>query len=271
MICSSCGTQNPDAARFCNECGAAHGGGSRSLGDRGDPPVGRTPDDAVYGRALVEPPRPGSGYRYGAPDGGPQYDRGPVAQARPNRKLSPLALGAALLLIIAGVTIGTVAWLRTGDDADQPTGGERLRAVPDREHVIGRVSKQQQATITPADAEFIKLTERRHHATDADHAEIAGEFKAAEARYPTDYRFPYEHARMEVSDPPPHDEVIGLLFTAGRKAIDAGKADEMLSDLVKEQGHEFREFSGEHKQQWKTLIEALRGWDKSELKVEHHH
>ena len=146
-----------------------------------------------------------------------------------------------------------------------------LRALPQKEKETDRAPKQQTETISPADAELIKLGERRHHATDADHADIAGDMKVAEAKYPTDYRFPYEHAKMEVNDPPPHDEVISLLFAAGRKAIDAGKADEMLSDLVKEEGHEFREFSSDHKRQWKTLLEALRGRDKSELKAEHTH
>ena len=180
----------------------------------------------------------------------------------------------ALFGLIGLVAIGSIVWLllRSSSSAVPISGAnDQTTNIPQSPSHKDTGATQRAATISPADSEFLTLNERRRHATAAQHAEIAGALKVAEARYPDDYRFPYEHAKMEVSDQPPHDEVIGLLFVAGKKAIDGGRADEMLSDLVKEEGHEFGGFSRDHRRDWDILKEALRKRDKSALEVRHTH
>lgn len=179
----------------------------------------------------------------------------------------------ALFGLIGLVAIGSIVWLllRSSSSAVPLSGANDQTNIPQSPSNKNTGATQRAGTISPADSEFLTLKERRRHATPGQHAELVAAFKVAEAKYPDDHRFPYEQAKMEVSDPPPHDEVISLLFVAGQKAIDGGRADEMLSDLVKEEGHEFGGFSRDHQREWDILKEALSKRDKSALEVGHTH
>ena len=252
-------------------------------------------NDAVNGRASVEPPRPTHnapttsrdasfapgaasalftptpepGNRYAATAGEPQYDIGPASQPRPKRRLSPLVLGSALLLVIAGGTIGVMAWWPRNRAAD---GGQTRPASDERQAVgaAGAAVPQQEPTITSAESELNRLKVRLSHAaTLADHREILGALFDAETKYPADYRFPYERAKLEVEDKEGHDSKVATpLFLAAQVAIDHGRAGEMLNDLRNQEDGEFRGFSRDpaHRADWQTLLEALDEKDKSKLR-----
>ena len=58
------------------------------------------------------------------------------------------------------------------------------------------------------------------------------------------------------------------IFLAAEKAIDNGKAQEMLNDLMSDKDGDFYKMSHGHPE-WQTLEEALRSQDKSVLKANH--
>jgi hypothetical protein len=60
------------------------------------------------------------------------------------------------------------------------------------------------------------------------------------------------------------------LFQAGQKAIDNGKANEMLSDLMRDKDADFYRLSRGHSE-WNVLLEALRNSDREALKIAPHH
>lgn len=205
------------------------------------------------------------------PPSGAQYFSGPMPQAAPKGKALPIILGIALLLVVAGATVVGVAWLlkekpatATGDALTQNSSGKN--------QANGTGVTQPQTTVIAADSELRRIKAERSHATLADHPKIIAALDEAEAKYPEDYRFPYERAKLEVDDPGSHEKtVVGPLYSAGQIAITNDKAEEMLADLEKSKVKEFGAFSREHKADWDTLLEALRKKDKSLLEAEHPH
>jgi hypothetical protein len=92
---------------------------------------------------------------------------------------------------------------------------------------------------------------------------LAEAFTLAESTYPNDYRFPYEHAKLTVTGSS-HHHAFGLLFIAGERAIDAGKADQLLADLDKQKDAAFSRCSKGHAE-WDVLQKALKAKDKEML------
>ena len=90
-----------------------------------------------------------------------------------------------------------------------------------------------------------------------------------ENKYPTDYRFPYERARLFGKGIISHDEAFTAVFLAAEKAIENGKAQEMLTDLMSDKDGDFSRLSRGH-HEWKLLEEALRDGDKGALKTHRH-
>ena len=205
---------------------------------------------------------------------GPQYYSGPAPQAPPNKRVLPIILGIALLLVVAGATVVGVAWiLDKKGGGEQTTVIKQAQAAPGGNQPAGDGATPQTTTANAAaDSELRRIRAERSHATLTDHPKIIAALDEAETKYPADYRFPYERAKLEVDDPGSHEKtVVGPLFSAAQIAIDNGKADEMLADLERSKVKEFGEFSREHQGDWNTLTEALRKKDKSLLEAEHPH
>ncbi len=118
------------------------------------------------------------------------------------------------------------------------------------------------------DTEFKQLQERRLNARPSESADIIDAFSKAEEKYPNDYRFPYERAKLSIKGIVSHHEAFSALFLAGEKAIDGGKAQEMLDSLTADKDGDFYKMSRGH-HEWMTLEEALRKKDKTSLKSSH--
>jgi len=119
---------------------------------------------------------------------------------------------------------------------------------------------------SPADAELQKIKAKRVGGEGSEREKILRELKTAETDYPNDYRFPYEQAKVSINpqDHRSHHEAFGAMMRAAQKAIEDGKADEMLASLTSDKDAEFYKLSRGHSE-WKVVEQALRDKDKSKL------
>lgn len=119
-----------------------------------------------------------------------------------------------------------------------------------------------------ADDELKQLRSWRVGAPPADAERIVAAIESAEKKYPTDYRFPYERAKLSIKGMISHHEAFEAIFLAGERAIDNGKAEQMLSDLMADKDGDFYKMSRGH-HEWATLEAALKNNDKNALAVHH--
>src|SRR5258705_494270 len=129
-----------------------------------------------------------------------------------------MIFGGFLLVFVVGVVVGGVQWwLLTQYKQGQSPPGQPGRVQP---------SKQ---SSTSADDASKALSQRVATASNSERQPVAEALALAEATYPNDYRFPFEHAKLVVNENV-HHHAFGLLFTSAQRAIAAGKADELLVD-----------------------------------------
>ena len=120
--------------------------------------------------------------------------------------------------------------------------------------------------VRAADLELEKIKSGRVDGGGSDRKKILRELKTAETHYPDDYRFPYERARLSINsqDTHSHHEAFDAMMRAAQKAIEDGKADEMLASLTSDKDADFSKLSRGHSE-WKVIEQALRDKDKSKL------
>ena len=120
--------------------------------------------------------------------------------------------------------------------------------------------------VRSADLELQKIKDKRVGGEGSEREKILRELKTAETDYPNDYRFPYEQAKVSINpqDHRSHHEAFGAMMRAAQKAIEDGKADEMLASLTSDKDAEFYKLSRGHSE-WKVVEQALRDKDKSKL------
>lgn len=117
---------------------------------------------------------------------------------------------------------------------------------------------------SPADLEWKRLREQRIGAKPSESSAVVSALAEAEKKYPGDYRFPYERAKLSIKGITSHHEAFGALVLAADKAIDNGKAQEMLDGLTADQDGDFYKLSRGHRE-WQTLAQALTNKDKRAL------
>ena len=117
------------------------------------------------------------------------------------------------------------------------------------------------APLNAADNELMKLRGRAASAT--PYPELLKTLNAAELKYPRDYRFSYERAKLTVKTDRSrkHAQSFALLALAARKAIDSGRSGEMLDSLKTDMRHDLQGLSREH-DEWRLLEQALKRNDK---------
>src|SRR5713226_5761876 len=125
------------------------------------------------------------------------------------------------------------------------------------------------ATSGGAEEEWKRLRERRISAKPSESSAIIASLNEAEKKYPRDYRFAYEQAKLSIKGITSHHEAFGALALAGEKAIDNGKAQEMLDSLKADEDGDFYKLSRGH-HEWQALEEALQNKDKAGLKALRH-
>lgn len=124
---------------------------------------------------------------------------------------------------------------------------------------------QQVAPNGPED-ELKKLRERLMAASASDRTRIFQAIAKVERKYPRDYRFPYERAKLAAkgSRASARTAAFKALNAAAEKAINTGKATEMLNGLESDKSGDFSELS-QGRYEWSRLVAALKRKDPSLL------
>src|SRR5262245_15142560 len=120
-----------------------------------------------------------------------------------------------------------------------------------------------------ADEEFQSLLDMQTKEDTSDRTELSDAYAAAEKKHPNDYRFSYERAKLSIFGFATHHEAFGALAMAAEKAIDNGKAQEMLDSLIAYQDIDFHKLARGHRE-WQILLDALRDKDKTLLQALRH-
>jgi hypothetical protein len=127
---------------------------------------------------------------------------------------------------------------------------------------------QPSPNVNPEDELLARLRERRMTASGSERSKIFEVFAKIERRYPRDYRFPYERAKLAVkgSQGDSRDEAFKALSVAAERAISAGKANEMLNGLESDKEGDFHRLA-QGRQEWTRLVVALKRKDPSLLRM----
>ena len=186
-------------------------------------------------------------------------------------RLQPIVLGLIACFAMLGFG-GWYLWTyRTSAAASQ------TEAPPSQEpSALSRQFVSASAHETPAgrgeaesaDDEWKRLKQERISASGSQHAAIIASLEEAERKYPSDYRFSYERAKLSIKGIVSHHEAFSALASAAEKAIDNGKSQEMLANLVAEQDGDFYKLARGH-HEWHAVQEALGNKDKRPLKTMH--
>ncbi len=130
---------------------------------------------------------------------------------------------------------------------------------------LRKTTTQQAAPVTPED-ELKKLRERRMAASASERSKIFQAFAKVEKQYPRDYRFPYERAKLaaERLEADSRSAAFKALNVAAEKAINTGKANEMLNGLESDKTGDFSKIS-QGRYEWSRLVAALKRKDTSLL------
>jgi len=180
-----------------------------------------------------------------------------------------------VLLFAASVLIGGWYWW---SHRQPPAQAAVEPTTPNRSSVseTPSISPTPKSSSTPipsanltADEEFRSLQNKRVAEPGSDKTDLVAAYAAAEQKYPNDYRFPYERAKLSIFGVTSHHEAFDALASAAEKAIDGGKAQQMLDSLNADKDSDFYKLSRGHRE-WQTLEQALLSKDKSSLKALHH-
>ena len=132
--------------------------------------------------------------------------------------------------------------------------------------LVNEAKSEASPSVSPEDELLARLRERRITATNSERPKIVEAFAKIERKYPRDYRFPYERAKLVAkgSQTGARNEAFKALSVAAERAIAAGKANEMLSGLETDKAGDFHRLA-QGRQEWARLVVALKRKDTSLL------
>jgi len=271
--CSECGAMVESRYAFCWKCGHALGGEHKTAS--GNNPQRGT----LLSSAMIEDDeltvqhemRPANTSVF--PWATPKQPEHPSASRGSVLKL--IAIGAiALLLLSLGLfgltrsdsqtvvaTAPTTQPVVETTAPSQPTTRDTAAPIP-----VSSVETQRSPNISPEDELLARLRERRMTASNSERPKIVEAFAKIERKYPRDYRFPYERAKLVAkgTQSSARDEAFKALSVAAERAITNGKASEMLSGLETDKAGDFHRLA-QGRQEWLRLVAALKRKDTSLL------
>jgi len=187
--------------------------------------------------------------------------------SRPAQPTYPIFVGAGLIVLL--MTIGFGVWYvsahRAAAAAQSDLSSAQTQVGNDVSLASGGGNRSEPPRLDTRDDDWKQLNEKRKSATPAETANVIAALDEAERKYPNDYRFPYERAKLSIKGVTSHDEAFAALGDAAARAIDNGQADAMLRDLLADKDGDFWKLARGH-HEWHGLIEALEAKDKSRLK-----
>jgi len=260
IVCLYCGaTEDPEKASswtFCWKCGKPFGS---KVGSSQGPQTASTLD-----------PSP----KEQTPSPGPHRSSSsfPISILKPTGSEldSPSESGTATKLFVVGlvcfVVTGALIWLALR--SSPPAGPVSVANDQEAQQAVRSANISPTSAQTPAlkpeDYELLTIRERIASSRSSQRPQIVEDLQSAEQKYPANYRFPYERAKLSVKGVASHDEAFTALLDAAQKAMNAGQAKEMLSDLMSEKNTYFRKPSSGHGE-WNMLVEALKNEDRVKL------
>jgi hypothetical protein len=277
--CSECGALVESRYAFCWKCGHALTAESKS--SRGNtPPRGSLlasamalDDDELTVQHEMRPANT-SAFPWTATKQTehPSQSRGSV--------LKLMAIGGVAFLL---VSLGLFGLTRSGNTevasvapppqqqqvaATTPAATEMTPQPALQKQVVNEAATEPSPSVNPEDELLARLRERRLTATTDERPKIFEAFAKIERKYPRDYRFPYERAKLAAkgSLSGSRDAAFKALSAAAERAISAGKANEMLTGLETDKTGDFHRLS-QGRQEWTRLVAALKRKDTSLLLV----
>jgi hypothetical protein len=268
--CNHCGSSVETRYAFCWKCGSP-------LTAKHEPSVTpwERPTPVIDSDAIATEEEEQTAKHQLVPDSSPIFSwalaNEPEGASKPNGPL--LKLIAAALVGIVIVSAGLFMLMRSTSRVisseasqavvqNQPAGADLGPDQVDRKVAI-EATPQPSSAARPEDDELKKLRERRIAAGASDRFAILQAFATIERQYPNDYRFPYERAKLVIkaSETNSHDEAFAALSLAAEKAINTGKAHEMLNGLEADKAGDFHKLSHGH-YEWTQVEEALKSKDR---------
>lgn len=279
--CSECGALVESRYAFCWKCGNALTPDSRS--SRGsNPPRGTLLSSAMNidddELTVQHEMRPATSSLFtwttAKQTEHPSSSRGSV--------LKLIAIGGVAFLL---VSLGLFGLTRSADSqagsetasatapAPQQTVAETKPAEPANNapvtvpaQLVNETKPEASPSVSPEDELLARLRERRITATNSERPKIVEAFTKIERKYPRDYRFPYERAKLVVkgAQSGARNEAFKALSVAAERAIAAGKTSEMLSGLETDKAGDFHRLA-QGRQEWTRLVAALKRKDTSLL------
>ena len=251
MFCWKCGEDNNERFVFCTACGA----NLRSPRPTEASSAGNTLANASDEAATIIPPTFASNISYREGKG----------------KLGRIILiaGAGLVFLIIMAIVATLAWRLVSAGFENKNGTietgtnttENL-AVGENNSNLSNLARRP----SKADEEFTRINTELNNANAREKKSvIESELKGAESRYPEDYRFAYQAAKLEAMTSKSHHRPFEMLFGVGKRAIEAGKSADFLIDLQKDGRASLKRLT-DHKE-WTVLEGALRNNDSKSLEI----
>lgn len=182
-----------------------------------------------------------------------------------------LIAGIALAFLVFLGIAATLVWRQMSKDTENQNAPLILDANVNENSPIGITDSGNNRSSKSSNAEEELNRIRANLANAAARKEksaIERDLKDAAERFPADYRFTYQLAKIETANSKAHHEAFEMLFGAGEKAIKAGKSAALLDDLQKDGSAELKRLT-DHKE-WTVLENALRKNDAKALAVKEH-
>ena len=197
----------------------------------------------------------------------PQRDHS-LSQKRSVLKLFLIAVVGLLVLSLA--VLGVLATRsssspQTAEATSQPSTANAAPAQPAAAPVASVELKPVSLKTSSIEVPELALAQLRQM---RDHSKMLKSLSETETKYSSDYRFPYERARVVVMDHKKnfHEEAFAALARAAQKAINSGKSSEMLQSLDKDSDGDFQKLSHGHSE-WIQLQKALKSKNAGVLSV----
>jgi len=272
--CTHCGSFVETRYAFCWKCGNPLTAKEEPSVARSEKPIAIMPSDD-----LVTEEEELTAQHHVVPVSAPIF-----SWALPKEPARPASVNGAVLKLIGVVLVGLVlvslgllVLMRSASRMGSATAPQAIAQktqgtpgpVPGGEvegNLATEPARQAKPATRPEDDALKRLRERRIAARGSDRSAILEALATTEKQYANDYRFPYERAKLVIKgqQTTSHDEAFAALSLAAEKAINTGKAHEMLDSLEADKGGDFHKLSHGHSE-WIQLNEALKSADKSLL------
>jgi hypothetical protein len=262
IVCLYCGatedSKKASSWTFCWKCGKPFG--SKVGSSRGVPPTS-TLDPSQKEQTISPGPT-----RF--------FSSFPISILKPTgpEPDSPSESGTATKLLVVGlvcfVVTGVLIWLAL---RSSPLAGPvGVANVQEAQQTGGSTNvnptSAQTPAIKPEDYELLTIRERIANARPSERPQIVEDLRSAEQKYPVNYRFPYERAKLSTKGVASHDEALAALVAATERAMDAGQGNVMLSELMAGKDTYFRNIS-KKRDEWNALVTALKDGDRTRLEA----